>query len=198
MIEETILTKFGSKIVTFDKGEIVFRKGGTPRYYFQILSGGIKMNNFTDEGREFVQGLFSEGDSFGEPPLFLGDTYPANAVTTVPSKIQLLAKDKFMDLLRTNPDIHLRMTTNLARRLYYKSIMASEIASEEPEHRVVKLIDYFKTKIDKIPSDSKYKVLMTRQQIADLTGLRVETVIRSIKSLEKKGELVIMNRKVYR
>jgi len=41
-------------------------------------------------------------------------------------------------------------------------------------------------------------VEITRQQIADLTGLRVETVIRSIKSLERKGELSIVKRKVYR
>lgn len=198
MIDESTLKEFGSKTVTFDKGEIVFRKGDTPRYYFQILSGAVKMNNFNDEGREFVQGLFSEGESFGEPPLFLSDTYPSNAVAIVSSKVQLLAKDKFMDLLMANPYVHLRMTANLAQRLYYKSIMASEIASEEPEHRVIQLIDYFKTKINKIPSAGQYKVQITRQQIADLTGLRVETVIRSIKSLEKKGELMIVNRKVYR
>ena len=41
-------------------------------------------------------------------------------------------------------------------------------------------------------------VEITRQQIADLTGLRVETVIRAIKSLEKKGEVTIKDRKVYR
>ena len=36
------------------------------------------------------------------------------------------------------------------------------------------------------------------RQLADLTGLRVETVIRATKSLEKKGELQIKKRKVYR
>ncbi|MNJ95639.1 cAMP-activated global transcriptional regulator CRP [compost metagenome] len=197
MIDENLLAQFGSKLASFDKGEVLFNQGDMPRYYFQILSGAIKMNNFNDEGKEFVQGLFSEGDSFGEPPLFLKDTYPANAVAIVCSKVFLLPKDKFMELLMANPEIHLNVTTNLAKRLYYKSIMASEISSQEPEHRVLKLMDYFKTKIDKVPPGSKYKVEITRQQIADLTGLRVETVIRSIKSLEKKGELVISNRKVY-
>lgn len=198
MINENLLIQFGSKLSSFDKGEILFNQGDMPRYYFQIQSGAIKMNNFNDEGKEFVQGLFSEGDGFGEPPLFLKDTYPANAVAIVWSKVFLLSKEKFMDLLMANPEIHLSVTTNLAKRLYYKSIMASEIASQEPEHRVLKLIDYFKTKINKVPVDSTYKVEITRQQIADLTGLRVETVIRSIKSLEKKSELVISNRKVYR
>ena len=198
MIEESLLIKFGSKIADFDKGEILFKQGDLPRYYFQIRKGAIKMNNFNDEGKEFVQGLFTEGDSFGEPPLFIKDSYPANAVAILPSTVFLLPKDRFMELLMANPDIHLQVTTNLARRLYFKSIMASEISSQEPEHRVLKLIDYFKTKINKIQPADLYKVEITRQQIADLTGLRVETVIRSIKSLEKKGELSISNRKVYR
>jgi CRP-like cAMP-binding protein len=76
--------------------------------------------------------------------------------------------------------------------------MASEISSQYPEHRVLKLIDYFKTKKNKLPKESTYMVEITRQQIADLTGLRVETVIRAIKSLEKKGEVTINDRKVYR
>lgn len=198
MIDEVLLRQFGSRLAGFEKGEVLFNQGDTPRYYFQILSGAVKMNNFNDEGKEFVQGLFSEGDSFGEPPLFLKDNYPANAVAIVSSKVFLLPKNKFLDLLMSNPQIHLKITTNLAERLYYKSIMASEISSQEPEHRVLKLIDYFKTRIDKVPRDQSYRVEITRQQIADLTGLRVETVIRSIKSLEKKGELVISNRKVIR
>lgn len=198
MIDESLLLQFGAKLANFDKAEVLFNKGDMPRYYFQILHGEVKMNNFNDEGKEFIQGLFKDHDSFGEPPLFLEDRYPANAVAIVASKVYLLAKDKFMALLMEHPQIHLCITTNLAKRLYYKSIMASEISSQEPEHRVLGLIDYLKTKIDKVPVDQLYMVKITRQQIADLTGLRVETVIRSIKSLEKKGLLSISNRKVFR
>ncbi|MBC7567994.1 MAG: Crp/Fnr family transcriptional regulator [Pedobacter sp.] len=198
MISEDLLIQFGAKIVNFDKGEIIFKEGDTSRYYYQIANGAIKMNNFNDEGKEFIQGLFSDGDSFGEPPLFITDSYPANAVAFLLSKVFLLPKVSFMRLLIENPAVHLQVTTNLAKRLYFKSIMASEISSQDPEHRVLKLIDYFKIKIDKSVSDQQYKVEITRQQIADLTGLRVETVIRSIKSLEKKGELTIINRKVFR
>lgn len=198
MIDANFLIQFGAKTVSFEKGEMLFRQGDTPRYYFQILKGAVKMNNFNDDGKEFVQGLFTEGDSFGEPPLFIKDSYPANAEAIVPSEVLLLAKDKFLELLTSHPQIHLQVTVNLAERLYFKSIMASEISSQDPEHRVLKLIDYFKIKINKVPAGETYRVEITRQQIADLTGLRVETVIRSIKSLEKKGELTIHNRKVYR
>ena len=198
MITESLLIEFGAKKVSYAKGEIIFSQGHTARYYFQIYCGSVKMNNFNDEGKEFVQGIFGAGDSFGEPPLFIDDSYPANAVAIDAAEVFILKKEKFFELLMSNPEIHLKMTANLAKRLYFKSIMASEISSQEPEHRVLKLLDYFKLKIHHIPKDKKYMVEITRQQIADLTGLRVETVIRSIKSLEKKGELSIISRKVYR
>jgi len=197
MIDETLLMQFG-KIVNYDKGEILFKKGDTPKYFFQVRKGAVKMNNFNDDGKEFMQGIFTEGDSFGEPPLFIDEYYPANAVAITGAEVYLLPKEKFLNLIISNPAIHLHITTVLAKRLYFKSIMASEISSQEPEHRVLQLIDYFKIKVDKVPVKTKHKVEITRQQIADLTGLRVETVIRAIKSLEKKGELTIESRKVYR
>ena len=130
--------------------------------------------------------------------MLINDKYPANAIAIIPSTILMLSKENFLQLLGIHHDVHLAVTINLAKRLYFKTIMASEISSQYPEHRVLKLIDYFKTKKNKLPKESTYMVEITRQQIADLTGLRVETVIRAIKSLEKKGEVTINDRKVYR
>lgn len=198
MIDETLLLEFGAKKIFLKKGEMLFEEGDTAKFFYQILSGEIKMNNFNDEGKEFIQSIFTKGNCFGEPPLFIEKPYPANAVAIIDSEIFAIAKEAFFKLLYSNPEAHLSMTENLAQRLYFKSVMASEISSQEPEHRILKLIDYFKESISKMAPNEKYKVDLTRQQIADLTGLRVETVIRSIKSLEKKGLLIIEDRKVYR
>jgi CRP-like cAMP-binding protein len=48
-----------------------------------------------------------------------------------------------------------------------------------------------------VPEDELLKIELTRQQIADMTGLRVETVIRSIRELERNGHLKIERGKVY-
>ncbi len=39
--------------------------------------------------------------------------------------------------------------------------------------------------------NGKIKIDLTRQQIANMTGLRVETVIRTIRSLHDTGQLTI-------
>ncbi|PTT17525.1 Crp/Fnr family transcriptional regulator [Flavobacterium sp. HMWF030] len=198
MIAIDLLEKYGALKKSFDKNEIIFEEGNLPTHYYQIISGEIKMSNYNDDGREFIQGIFYKEQSFGEPPLFLNQNYPANAIAVDDSEILLLPKQSFMKLLEENPAISLKIIENLAQRLYYKSVMAAEMSTQEPEHRILKLIDtgiaYFNFKKD----ENGYLINFTRQQIGDLTGLRVETVIRTIKMLEKKGVLKIINRKVYR
>ncbi|MEP6803327.1 MAG: Crp/Fnr family transcriptional regulator [Flavobacterium sp.] len=198
MITIDLLEKYGALKKYFAKNEIIFEEGNLPAHYYQIISGEVKMSNYNDGGREFIQGIFYKDQSFGEPPLFLNQNYPANAITVDDSEVLVLAKSSFMQLLEENPKISIKMIENFAQRLYYKSVMAAEMSTQEPEHRVLKLIDHGIAYFNFQKDENGYLINFTRQQIGDLTGLRVETVIRTIKTLEKKGVLKIINRKVYR
>lgn len=198
MIPEDLLLNSGARTKIFDKDEYIFREGQKARYYYQIISGEIKMNNYLESGREFIQSFFAAPRSFGEPPLFSQIPYPANAIATATSEIIFLEKEAFLELLVEHPNIHLKITEALAKRLYYKAIMAPEISFQEPEHRILRILDYLKNNIYKLESPFSFEVNLTRQQIADLTGLRVETVIRATKNLEKKKEVRIKDRKLYR
>lgn len=197
LISEVLLESVNAKKIQLSKGEILFREGQTSNFYYQVISGEIKMNNFNDEGKEFIQGIFSAGSSFGEPPLLCDLTYPANAEAMTDAEIYTVEKKDFFKLLLENPEVNLSISQYLAERLYFKSMMASEISTQEPEHRILKLIDYLKSQVTS-SEEIKYRVKLTRQQIADLTGLRVETVIRAVKSLERKQELHIEDRKIFR
>lgn len=142
MITVELLQKYGAVIKSFAKNDIIFEEGNLPLNYFQIISGEIKMSNYNDDGREFIQGIFYEGQSFGEPPLFLNQKYPANAIAVENASIFILSKENFMKLLEENPKVSIKVIENLSQRLYYKSVMAAEISTHEPEHRVLKLIDH--------------------------------------------------------
>lgn len=198
MIAIELLEKYNGIVKNYKSGDTIFEEGKQPTHYYQIISGEIKMNNYNDEGKEFIQGIFYKNQCFGEPPLFIDQVYPANAVAVTDSELIIITKDKFFELLKNNSDISLNIIKNLSQRLYYKSVMAAEISSQDPEHRVLRLIDYSIEQLNFKKEEAGFLINFTRQQIGDLTGLRVETVIRAIKSLEKKGDLKIINRKVYR
>ena len=198
MINEQLLLEFGAQKKEYSKNDIIFSEGENAKNYYQVIYGIVKMNNYNDDGKEFIQGIFYKQQSFGEPPLFIDVKYPANAEALTDTNILILPKKKLFNLLYKNPEIHLNITKSLAKRLYYKAIIASEISSHEPEHRVLRFLDYLKKDSTKVEEKFIFKIEYTRQQIADVLGLRVETVIRVIKNLEKKNELQIIKRKVFR
>lgn len=195
MISEILLLKYGATIENVEASEIIISEKKRADFYFQIKIGEVKMFNLNEQGKEFVQGIFYDGESFGEPPL-LGDfKYPASAVAVKPTELYKLSKTKLFELLVDNPEVNLKFTKALAKRLYYKATILKEISVHPPEHRILALIDFLKNKYG---TEELFQVELTRQQIADLTGQRVETVIRAIKQLEQDGELKLIKHKVFR
>ncbi len=197
MIDEQILLDHGASIKKYKKGEFIFKQGDTARYYFQIISGVVKINNYNDKGKEFVLHIFDEDiTGFGEPPIFVNKPYPANAEVEKDAEILVLPKDKYIDLI-TNTDAGLKLIEIFSERLYYKSIIAIGISSQTPEDRILGLLKYIKENSTLSEKPKSFKYDITRQEIANLLGLRVETVIRAVKDLEKQEIISIKNRKIY-
>lgn len=194
MIPEDIIQQFGASLKNYSKDQTIINEGEFAEFYYQIKTGEVKMFNLTEEGREFVQGFFKNGDSFGEPPLFGAFKYPATALSLENSEIYLLPKASFFNLLKTYPDIHLKFTRLICKRMVYKAKIVREVSIYPPEHRILTLLHHLK---GNTKTDASFEVPLTRQQISDLTGLRVETVIRAIKKLEKSKVLAIIDRKVF-
>ena len=198
MLDQQLLLKYGAEKVQTKKGEVLFEKGDIPRFFYQVVDGDVKINDVNAEGREFIQEIISGGRSFGDFALVGEFKYLANAEAIIDTSLLRLGKSHFFKMLQENPKVHLTFTKNLAKRLHYKALMSAEIATYSAEHKILALLDYLKHTIYNISDSYGFEVNLTRQQIADLTGLRVETVIRNIKKLEDCGEVKIVNRKILR
>ncbi|AYZ12074.1 Crp/Fnr family transcriptional regulator [Chryseobacterium arthrosphaerae] len=196
MIIEQLLISFGAETKNYKAGDIIFREEEFPLYYYQIKTGKIKLNNYTEDGKEFIQNIFSDGHSFGESLLFVDRPYPMNAVAMDESVIFRMPRQNFLNLIRDNPEISLNIYQCLAERMYYKYIMFYNLSFQNPVSKLKLLMDYLKSyHEDKAPYS--FQVPLTRQQLASLTGLCVETVIRTIKQMEKEKIVKIEKRKIY-
>ncbi|MFN8265510.1 MAG: Crp/Fnr family transcriptional regulator [Chitinophagaceae bacterium] len=196
LIDTDLLLAWGATFHNLEKGYVLFREGEQAHFYYQVAEGKVRMSNTNEEGREFIQGIFEAGQSFGEPPLFDNGEYPASAIAEDNCTIIRLRKENFLQLLKDNFEIHFCFTQTLAKRLRFKSIISKEISSYKPEHRIRTILEEYK-KAHAEKDEKRFKIDLTRQQIADMTGLRVETVIRTIRQLEEAGILEIQKGKVY-
>lgn len=197
-IDTDTLYRYGAVEKKLNKKEHVFLEEESPRFYNLILDGEVQMYNVYEDGHIFIQEIFSKGRSFGGPPLIGNFPYPASAMALEDTVLLQLKRDSFIQLLLENPEIHLAYTRAMAEIIHYKALMAVEMSSNHnPEQRILKLLTYLKEDINELSEPFSFIVDLTRQQIADLVGLRVETVIKAIKRLEQKGALKIIDRKVY-
>jgi len=195
LIKRDIALRYGASVLSLKKDDILFHEGDTGNFFYQVEEGTIKMVTYSLDGKEFIQGLFYQGDCFGEPPLFCDFAYPGSAVTLIGSKILRIPKDRFFNLLKDNFDIHLQLDRILCERLRYKNMILSEISFYDPEHRILSLLGYLKSKAS--ATEQPFQVPLTRQQLADMSGMRVETVIRTIKRMEESGKLQILDHKIF-
>lgn len=190
------LLAWGATYKKVATNEIVFKEGAESNFYYQLVSGSLRWVSITDDGREFIHVLVEPGESFGELPLFDDGPYAATAIANRESVILRLQKSTFRQLLREDPEIHFAFSRLMSDRMRFKFMLLKELAFSDPEHRISTLFSYFKEARRNICGLCN-QVTLTRQQIADMTGLRVETVIRTIKNLQHKGALTIDKGKVY-
>jgi len=196
MIDIDTLLAWGAVYKKLEPEEFIFREGGECPFYYQLVSGSVRWSNINDDGREFIQYMIEPGDSFGEMPLFDGLPYAASAIADKDSIVIRLHKTSFAKIIKENPDMYLRFLNLFSERLRFKFLLLKELSCFGPEHRISTLFSYFK-KSNRNINKRHNKLELTRQQIADMTGLRVETVIRSIRHMNDTGELTIERGKVY-
>jgi CRP/FNR family transcriptional regulator, cyclic AMP receptor protein len=196
VIPNHLFQQYKARLVNIRKDQMLIVEGGPAQDFLQVEEGQVKMFIMNPDGQEFTQGLFNPGESFGEPALLGGFPYPSSAMAMVDSKVWRLPKADFLQLLKENFEIHLKLDQVLCKRLQYKSMILTEVSSYDPEHRLITVMKYYKTKEDKPDPKTKIIIPFTRQQLADMTGLRVETVIRAVKKMEKEGKLTLEGHKI--
>lgn len=196
LIDVNRLLSYGASYRKVQSEEVIFMEGSEPVYYYQLVSGSVRWINDIDEDRAFIQDIIVPGECFGELPLFDKSPYTTSAIASENSLLIRLPKTVFHQLLSDNPEVHFTFTQMMARRMKFKFQMLKEISFCEPVHRLEFLLDYLKRNKRHYCTECN-KLTLTRQQLADMTGLRVETVIRAVKSLEAQGKLLILHGKIY-
>ena len=185
------LLSLNHKPVLYKKGTVIYEPGMQPKAVYFIKSGTVRMVTVNDDGKEFIQGMFKANQYFGEPALLINKPYLAFTIVTRDAEIIALRKADFFKLLQEEQFFSIELIKTLSDRLFYKSMMLEELANEQAEHRIITLLRYLFKNLE-----TGAVLDMTRQQLADMSGLRVETVIRMVKKLADQKIIKLQRGKI--
>ncbi|MBF0225986.1 MAG: Crp/Fnr family transcriptional regulator [Desulfobacterales bacterium] len=176
-----------SLIKEFNKNEIIFSEGDKGNGFFVIINGIVKIFKLSPDGKEQILHIFSDGELFGEVPVFSGENFPANAQTISKASLLFLPKDAFIKLISKNPSITINMLSVLCRRLRE---FAAKIESLSLKDVPSRLSSYILALCDEQSNENIVKLKVSKAQIASIIGTIPETLSRVF---AKMASLEIIN-----
>ena len=187
-----VLEKRGNKH-TFRENEEIFAEAEQAEFLPIVLTGSVKMIHFLEPGKEVIIGIFQAGEMFAVPPVFDGGKYPATVVAMEKSRLLLLQRTHFLDLLRESDEFAFAVIEWMCAMLREKTATIQNLATASPEHRVGHVLLKL---AEKESGHVPVRIALRRQDIASIAGLTTETTIRVIRKLAEKDLVKIINGKI--
>ena len=104
----------GMRVRRFRRNETVFHVGDPGDALFIVMSGSIKITLPADTGDEAILATLRPGDFFGELALLDGAPRSATAVAIEPTETYILARERFRELIATEPVMREALLATLA------------------------------------------------------------------------------------
>jgi CRP/FNR family transcriptional regulator len=98
-------------------GDYLFREGSPAQGFYVVQKGAINVHRVNSAGKEQVIHIFRAGESFAEAALATESGYPADARAVESSQVLLIQKSGFLDLLKRQPEMGLRMLGSMSLHL---------------------------------------------------------------------------------
>lgn len=102
------------KIVKYDQGEYIYKRGELLSYIYIIKQGEVKMMlEDKDVSIELIS--FKKGDCFGESSVIGIQSHSSNALVTEPTELIVMEPGQLLNIYETNKEVFGLLILNIAR-----------------------------------------------------------------------------------
>ena len=163
----------------FQKGETIFLEGAPSHTVWIMKEGRVHLEKFHPGGKISTTCVMAEGEVFCCLPALDHKPYPATAVAKTEAKVIGVPSQLFSELMAKYPAFSQRTLSTFCGRLRQVEELGGCQTYESAERRVVDVLLMLEKKFGP-------EIPLTREEIAELSGLTVETAIRMTSLLKKK------------
>ncbi|MBN2109071.1 MAG: Crp/Fnr family transcriptional regulator [Deltaproteobacteria bacterium] len=167
----------------FKRGETVFAEGDPGTGFHIITTGRVKVYKTSPDGKEQILHIMSQGEPFGEVPVFTGQRFPAYADALTDTSTLFIPRDDFINLIRTEPSVALSMLSVLSQRLKGFTVLIEDLSLREVPARLAAYLLYISERnqgADDINLD------ISKTQLAGILGTIPETLSRILARMTKE------------
>ncbi|MDP6125756.1 MAG: Crp/Fnr family transcriptional regulator [Candidatus Latescibacteria bacterium] len=162
---------------------------------FVIVTGRVKVSITSEDGREVIFSLLSDGECFGEMSLLDGQPRSATVTAASDTDVLMLRRQDFLRLLEQVPQIGIKLLSVFTGRLRRADRKIESLALlDVPSRVVVTLLRLAEDQGKLTDGGILVENRPTHQELANMVGTTRETVSRVLKRLEQQGFIETVGR----
>jgi CRP-like cAMP-binding protein len=116
-------------LLRFGDGETIFAEGDPAQSVYIVVSGGVEIRKPGEPVATVVAEL-GPGDVFGESALLADRPRSAQATAMGETELACYDRDTFLDAIRSDPDLAVRIISTLAERLHVATERLHRLATQ--------------------------------------------------------------------
>ncbi|MBY6015085.1 Crp/Fnr family transcriptional regulator [Qipengyuania gaetbuli] len=195
--EINVLNKIGRRRWV-EAGEQVLWEGDDAVVVANVIEGLLKLSTQTSEGKEQILGIAYPSDFLGRP---FGETTPYGVEALTPALVCTFQRSDFDHFAREHPRLEHKLLertlSELDRTRRWMLLLGRMNAEQKMATFLLDMADRLvpATCAPMPESNDVMELPLTRQQIADVLGLTIETVSRQFTKLRKEGLIDLPSRR---
>lgn len=179
------------------RGQTMLWQGDESHLVGNVIEGVLKLSVSTIDGREQTLGIMFPSDFIGRP---FGPRSSHSVVALTDARICTFRRSGFDEFARRHPDLEhkllQRTLTELDRTRHWMLLLGKKSASERVAAFLLEMSSRYSAGRDGSETGPiRFELPLSRQDIADLLGLTIETVSRQISGFRDEGIIETPNRR---
>ena len=163
----------------FARGDTLFSEGDASEQFLIVVTGRVKVFKTTPSGKDVILEIFAAGDPIGGAAVYEGWPFPASAVALEDTTCVALARRDLFELLEQHPSLVRGLLAGLTMRLVELTTRLAELTGGRVEPRFARLFLKLAHEVGRPEREGTFiPVVLSRQELADMTGTTIETAIR--------------------
>jgi CRP/FNR family transcriptional regulator, cyclic AMP receptor protein len=180
----------------FSKGQVLFYEGDNGRDVFILVEGLVKVFMTSASGRQVILGLESPGSLLGELSAIDGQPRSASVEAVAAVDTLVLRIEEFRLFLQSQPRAATELLGVVAARLRIASQRQLEFGTGDALARLCSCLLVMIDRFGNSEGEPSVSLPIAQQDLAALTGLSREAVVKGLRRLRELGWVEATGRSV--
>ncbi len=173
--------------VIFEAGETIYKQGSSSTHTVTLTSGLAKMY-LEGKHRNIIMKLIKPSDFFGGPGIYVDQRHHYTVKAITKCTCCFMSADLFKKLIRENTDFAEAYIQMVNRKAIHSFGKILELTQKQMPGRVAGSLLYLS---DEVYQSTDVNLDISRQELAELSGMTKESSIRILKEFKDAGYLSV-------